>query len=302
MSPSRPLIALALALGLCAVSQSAFVTPNCNGAALLANSRNMPAVVCQSPLAPVHKIQSQRPAVSLRMSEDGQVSRRQALASLAATSVVGLGQVQAASAAGAPVLTKTSDTAVVPLTEFKDAEAGFSIALPKFYFKSSRGKKLGTLFVAGNLQTAQIISVQRLSVEKLLADVGVVPTGDLSSWPSIGSAAKVAELLAFVRDGDAKQQSGLPSKVEADSVKLDGNILRFKMVTPIAVQRPDKLKESQGITELNRITEVRAELTPPGQTVIVWASALEKDYNEGAAALLRSVASSLTLLPSSPAT
>lgn len=85
MSPSRPLIALALALGLCAVSQSAFVTPNCNGAALLANSRNMPAVVCQSPLAPVHKIQSQRPAVSLRMSEDGQVSRRQALASLAAT-------------------------------------------------------------------------------------------------------------------------------------------------------------------------------------------------------------------------
>jgi hypothetical protein len=32
-----------------------------------------------------------------------------------------------------------------------------------------RGKDLGTLFVSGNLQTAQIVSVQRLSIEQLLA-------------------------------------------------------------------------------------------------------------------------------------
>ena len=116
----------------------------------------------------------------------------------------------------------------VELLEFADTDAGFSLSIPKGFFKSSRGRTcaindrtckklrgtdLGTLFVAGNLQTAQIVSVQRLSVEQLLSDVGVVPTGDLSSWPAIGKPQKVAELLASFRDGDSKQQNNLPSKV-----------------------------------------------------------------------------------------
>ena len=121
----------------------------------------------------------------------------------------------------------------VELLEFADTDAGFSLSIPKGFFKSSRGRTcaindrtckklrgtdLGTLFVAGNLQTAQIVSVQRLSVEQLLSDVGVVPTGDLSSWPAIGKAQKVAELLASFRDGDSKQQNNLPSKVDTDSI------------------------------------------------------------------------------------
>ena len=121
----------------------------------------------------------------------------------------------------------------VELLEFADTDAGFSLSIPKGFFKSShgrtcaindrtckklRGTDLGTLFVAGNLQTAQIVSVQRLSVEQLLSDVGVVPTGDLSSWPAIGKAQKVAELLASFRDGDSKQQNNLPSKVDTDSI------------------------------------------------------------------------------------
>ena len=121
----------------------------------------------------------------------------------------------------------------VELLEFADTDAGFSLSIPKGFFKSSRGRTcaindrtckklrgtdLGTLFVAGNLQTAQIVSVQRLSVEQLLSDVGVVPTGDLSSWPAIGKPQKVAELLASFRDGDSKQQNNLPSKVDTDSI------------------------------------------------------------------------------------
>jgi hypothetical protein len=94
----------------------------------------------------------------------------------------------------------------VELVEYADTGAGFSLLIPKDYFKSSRGracasndracqasrgKDLGTLFVSGNLQSAQIVSVQRLSIEQLLAAVGVLPTGDLTSWPAIGKPQKV---------------------------------------------------------------------------------------------------------------
>jgi len=71
------------------------------------------------------------------------------------------------------------------------------------------------------------------------------------------------------------------------------------MITPIAVQRPDVLMETQGLTELRRITTTRAILVPESkQIMIVWASALEQDWvNGGAKELFETLATSFTLLP-----
>lgn len=201
----------------------------------------------------------------------------------------------------------------VELKEYADTNAGFALQLPRDFFRSPRGRScapndkaclalrgrdLGTLFVSGNLQSAQIVSVQRLSIEQLLADVGVVPTGDLGSWPAIGKPQKVAELLASFRDNDSKQNNGLPSKVARGSVAQEEDDLTFSIITPIAVQRPDKLMEQEGLTELRRITTVRAVLLPDSkQVMVVWASALEQDWVNGTRDVFAEIAASFTPLP-----
>lgn len=201
----------------------------------------------------------------------------------------------------------------VELLEYADTKAGFSVLIPKDFFKSSRGRKcasndklcqtqrgkdLGTLFVSGNLQTAQIVSIQRLSIEQLLKDVGVLPTGDLSTWQAIGTPQKVAQLLASFRDGDSKQSSGIPSKLAKGSAVQSEDDLTFSIITPIAVQRPDELMQQQGLTELRRITSVRAVLQPDTKEVmIVWASALEQDWVNGAKEVFSKITDSFQAFP-----
>ena len=55
--------------------------------------------------------------------------------------------------------------------------AQFQMWVPKGYFKSRRKIKgqFGTIFTSGNLKTAEIVSVQKLSTEKLLMDAGNEP-------------------------------------------------------------------------------------------------------------------------------
>lgn len=49
--------------------------------------------------------------------------------------------------------------------------------VPKEYFKSRRKIKgqFGTIFTSGSLRTAEIVSVQKFSTEKLLMDAGEPP-------------------------------------------------------------------------------------------------------------------------------
>jgi hypothetical protein len=138
--------------------------------------------------------------------------------------------------------------------------------------------------------------VQIVSIPQLLADIGVLPTGDLSTWEAIGSAKAIADLLTSNRDGDAKQRGGLASKVDPASVAINGRTLSFRTAATIAVQRPDKLLETQGISELRRITRARAEIRRDGTALVLWASALEQDWNKGASAVLNAVADSLIAL------
>lgn len=137
--------------------------------------------------------------------------------------------------------------------------------------------------------------MQIVSVPQLLADIGVLPTGDFSTWEAIGSAKAVADLLAANRDGDAKQRGGLASKVDPASVAVAGRTLSFRTVASVAVQRPDKLLEAQGVSELRRLTRARADLRGDGTALVLWASALEQDWNAGADRVLGAVADSLVV-------
>lgn len=176
-----------------------------------------------------------------------------------------------------------------------NSEPIFRVDIPKDFFKSKRPLTNGTIFVAGSLKTAEIVSAQIVSVPQLLADIGVLPTGDFSTWESIGSAKAIADLLAANRDGDAKQRGGLASKVDPASVAVSGRSLSFLTVTSVAVQRPDKLLEAQGVSELRRITRARADLRRDGTLLVLWASALEQDWKAGAASSLGSVVDSLVV-------
>ena len=131
--------------------------------------------------------------------------------------------------------------------------------------------------------------MQIVSVPQLLADIGVLPSGDFSTWKAIGNPKVVADLLAANRDGDVKLRGGLASKVDSASVTVSDRTLSFTTVASIAVQRPDKLLESQGISELRRITRARAELRRDDTVLVLWASALEEETCRANAWMVRRI-------------
>ena len=62
-------------------------------------------------------------------------------------------------------------------------------------------------------------------------------------------------------------------------ISPDGKELRFKLKTEIEVQKPELLMETYGVSELFRITTVKASLqSNDGNLMAVFASALERDF------------------------
>jgi len=62
-------------------------------------------------------------------------------------------------------------------------------------------------------------------------------------------------------------------------ISTDGKELRFKLRTEIDVQKPELLLETYGVSQLFRVTTVKATLNSnDGNLMAVFASALENDF------------------------
>jgi hypothetical protein len=134
---------------------------------------------------------------------------------------------------------------------------------------------------------AEVIAIERFPVVVLLEEEGIVPTGDLTSFPAIGKSEAIAELIASRRDRE-RQSNTMRSNVIPGSVKLydDGKTLEFELSTEIDVQKPDLLLEQTGLDRLIRKTLAKATLSSnDGQMMAVFASALSQDwdYEDGVA-------------------
>lgn len=188
----------------------------------------------------------------------------------------------------------------VEMKTFVDPKGLFVIQVPKRFFAirrtvkgdlpdeaTGKGRRGSSIFTAGDMAKAEVIAIERFPVVVLLEEEGIVPTGDLTSFPAIGKSEAIAELIASRRDRE-RQSNTMRSNVIPGSVKLydDGKTLEFELSTEIDVQKPDLLLEQTGLDRLIRKTLAKATLNSnDGQMMAVFASALSQDwdYEDGVA-------------------
>jgi len=126
----------------------------------------------------------------------------------------------------------------------------------------------------------------------LLEDNGIEASGNLRTFPDLGEASAIANLLLIRREKD--QQAMINTSIVPDSLVLsaDGRDLSFRLRTEIEAQKPELLMEEYGVSQLFRITTAKATLrSNDGMMMAVFASALEKDMPTDGPALERSVLS-----------
>jgi len=137
----------------------------------------------------------------------------------------------------------------------------------------------------------------------LLEENGIEATGELATFPSLGNARAVAELINLRRERDKPTQTRTLIIPESVKISEDGKTLYFEMKTEIDVQKPELLLEQYGVSELFRITLAKASLeSNDGNLMAVFASALEQDFNGVDGAGLRITIDSFTVMDTSGAT
>eukprot|EP00904_Undaria_pinnatifida_P000278 jgi/Undpi1/10250/HiC_scaffold_28.g12703.m1 len=168
--------------------------------------------------------------------------------------------------------------------DFVDSRGLFSCRIPGDFLRAERAKdKKGTVFVAGNYNKAEVLSVQSLTTYDLLNDAGFPTVGDLTKWEGLGKPRIIAELLKQRRDSDAAGGAQVESVV-LPGIVMEGDVLQFTLKSPIKVMRTDLLEKEQGVSELYRNTFVKAIMRGDGSFLIVWAGALNTDWDgEGGA-------------------
>jgi len=108
--------------------------------------------------------------------------------------------------------------------------------------------------------------------------------GDISTFPAIGTATAVAELINARRERERQQGTGGGTSrtnlvLDTANVTPDGKTLAFSLRTKIDVQKPELLLEQEGVSELYRITLAKCTLdSNDGNIMAVFASAIETDY------------------------
>jgi hypothetical protein len=219
-------------------------------------------------------------------------SRRQLLHNSLAT-VVGSFLPSIASRAASAEEELSTTTSLMEMKSFVDPQGLFSLDVPKDFFtlrrtqkgdlpdaKTGKGRRGSSIFTAGNMAKAEVVSVARFPTKVLLEENGIVPVGDLSTFPAIGDAKTVANMIVLRRENESQNQ-GLQV---LDNVQLtpDGKQLSFRLKTEIEVQKPELLLEQYGVSKLFRITVAKATLdSNDGNIMAVFASALEQDFSNG---------------------
>jgi hypothetical protein len=116
-------------------------------------------------------------------------------------------------------------------------------------------------------------------VRLLLEENGIEAIGDLSTFPKIGEAPAIANLLNMRREKDKPGQTNTQI-FNAIIDPTNDKILRFMTKTEIEVQKPELLMEQYGVDRLYRITTAKVSLeSNDGNIMAVFASALETDFN-----------------------
>jgi hypothetical protein len=222
-------------------------------------------------------------------------NRRRLLQNILATALVSVFPSVVSWADEEPSTTTATTTSKMEMKSFIDPQGLFSLEVPKDFFtlrrtnkgdlpdaKTGKGRRGSNIFTAGNMAKAEVISVARFPTRVLLEENGIVPEGDLSTFPAIGDAKTVANLIVLRRENESQSQNQGVQVLDNIKVTPDGKQLTFRLKTEIEVQKPELLLEQYGVSRLFRVTVAKATLdSNDGNIMAIFASALEQDFNNG---------------------
>ena len=216
----------------------------------------------------------------------------------------------------AETIEETQPVAVVntvPMKNFIDPKGLFALRVPQNFYtlrrtvkgdlpdaKTGKGRRGASIFTAGDMAKAEVVAVELFPTRALLEDEGIDATGDLSTFEKLGKPLFVAKLLTLRREKDKTGQTKTEIIPESVRVSDDSKSLYFELRTEVEVQKPELLMEQMGVSELVRVTLAKAELRSNNeQMMVVYASALDLDFNKEDGPALREVIDSFVAVDQS---
>lgn len=195
-----------------------------------------------------------------------------------------------------------------PFTTFTDPL--FEVAYPKDFFAIRRtidgdiSRRGGVIFTAGQLKTAEIVTVELYPVKDLLKQAEALPyfpEGAIKRWNDLGSDDALGNFICERRDNEAnsaakgQQVKARASEVVPGTLSVAGNVLQADVLSTLAptdmrVGEAGTLQKTPGI---RRLARARLTLLPGGREVMgVWASCLDDYWADGERDVLARVVAS----------
>ena len=209
----------------------------------------------------------------------------------------------------APGFTSAKDE--FPLRTYVDPL--FDLTFPKDFFAIRRTidgdivRRGGVIFTAGQLKTAEIVTVELFKVKELLIQAEALPyfpDGRIKKWADLGNDVALGGFLCERRDNEAnaakkgQKVQARASRIIPGSLSVTGNVLQADVLTTIGVTdmrtgEAGTLVKTPGI---RRVQRARLTLLPGGEEIMgVWAGCLDDYWDQGESEVLKNVVASFSI-------
>mmetsp|Transcript_17911 Transcript_17911/g.55083 ORF Transcript_17911/g.55083 Transcript_17911/m.55083 type:complete len:288 (-) Transcript_17911:21-884(-) len=189
----------------------------------------------------------------------------------------------------------------------------FDLTFPKDWFAIRRTidgdivRRGGVIFSAGNLRTAEVVTVELFKVKELLDQAEATPyfpDGRIKKWNDLGKDTALAQYVCERRDGEAtaaarKQQvQARASTFVPGTLSVAGDVLQLDILTNIGgtTMRVGEAGTEQMTPGIKRLQRARLTLLPGGEEVMgVVAGCLDDFWASGEDAVLKDVVASFNI-------
>ena len=189
----------------------------------------------------------------------------------------------------------------------------FDLTFPKDFFAIRRTidgdivRRGGVIFTAGQLKTAEIVTVELFKVKELLIQAEALPyfpDGRIKKWADLGNDVALGGFLCERRDNEAnaakkgQKVQARASRIIPGSLSVTGNVLQADVLTTIGVTdmrtgEAGTLVKTPGI---RRVQRARLTLLPGGEEIMgVWAGCLDDYWDQGESEVLKNVVASFSI-------
>ena len=189
----------------------------------------------------------------------------------------------------------------------------FDLTFPKDWFAIRRTidgdivRRGGVIFSAGNLRTAEVVTVELFQVKELLAQAEAgpyFPGGSIKKWNDLGKDSALGQFMCDRRDGIAtnsarKQQiQARASVVVPGTLSVKGDVLQLDIATDIqgTTMRSGEAGTESQTPGIRRLQRARLTLLPGGTEVVgIVAGCLDDLWTSGEEQVLGDIVESFRI-------